>query len=213
MKKIVILTKIHQSEYIDDMYEKEYLYFKPLIDFRSKKNDKSGRLDPKELNISNIQINNLTLTTENKKIEMHKMFKNFKGQFNEHLNDPKTNCCSLLWMELEPEKLNDSFNEKLLEFGDKALLIFDFIKFIEILDNSLEKLNYKYSRKKVDYYSPKEFNGKLSLHHKDEKYEYQNEYRILISPTDNIPINIPLPGLKKISTTIDSNDLKKLIIK
>ena len=195
------------------MYENEYLYFNPLKDFRSQENDKSGRLDPKELNVSNIQIDNLTLTIDNKELEMHKMFKNFKGQFNEHLTEPKINCCSLLWMELEPEKLNDSFNEKLLEFGEKALLIFDCVKFIEILDNSLEKLDFKYSRKKVDYYSPKTFNGEISLHHKDEKYEYQNEYRILISPTDNKPINIPLPGLKKISTTIDSNDLKKLILK
>ncbi|UMB61152.1 hypothetical protein MHL31_02855 [Lutibacter sp. A80] len=213
MKKNIILTKIHHSTYIDDMYEKEYLYFKPLKDFRSKKDDKTGRLDSKELNVSNIQIDNLTLSTENRKIEMHKMFKDFKGQFNKYLTNPKINCCSLLWIELEPEKLNDSFNEKLLEFGEKALLIFDCFKFIEILDNSLEKLNYKYSRKKVEYYSPKNFNGKLSLHHKDEKYEYQNEYRILISPTDDEPINIPLPGLKKISTTIDSKDLRKLIVK
>ncbi len=213
MEKIVILTKIHESRFIDDMYENEYLYFKPLKDFRSPKNDKSGRLDPRELNMTNIQINNLTLTVDNKKIELHKMFKNFKGQLNEHLTDPKINCCSLHWMEIQPKKLNDSFNEKLLDFGDKALLILDSMKFIEILDKSIEKLNYKYSRDKVKYYRPKEFNGEISLHHKDEQYDYQNEYRILISPTNNEPINIPIPGLKKISTTIDSNDLKKLILK
>jgi hypothetical protein len=74
-------------------------------------------------------------------------------------------------------------------------------------------MNYTFSRKKVTDYSPKIHNGEISLHHKDEKFEYQNEYRILISPTKNEPINIPLPGLKEISTVIDSSNLNKLIFK
>ena len=32
------------------MYENEYLYFKSLKEFRSDSKDKTGRLDPKELN-------------------------------------------------------------------------------------------------------------------------------------------------------------------
>jgi len=208
----IILAKINQSKYINDMYENEYLYFKSLKEFRSDSKDKTGRLDPKELNVNNIQIHNLTIKTDNHEIELHKVIKDFKGQLMEHLSESKINCCSLHWMELEPNKENSSFNEKLLEMGEKALLIVDLVKFFKILDESIEKSNYKYTRKKVTYYSPKEFNGEISLLHKDVEFEYQNEYRILILPTENKPINIPLPGLKKISFMIDSKNLNKLMI-
>ena len=208
----LILTKIGQAKYINDMYENEYLYFTNLKEFRSKTTDKSGRLDPKELNVNNVQINNLTIKAENKEIELHKMFKDFKGQFTENINDPKIHCCSLHWMELEHDKENSSFNKKLLEMGDKALLITNWEVFFKTLDESIESYNYKYTRKQVTYYNPKKFNGKLTLHHKDGKFEYQNEYRILISPTQNDPIKIPLSGLKKISTVIESRDINKLVI-
>ncbi|QXP64854.1 MULTISPECIES: hypothetical protein [unclassified Polaribacter] len=211
--KNLILIKIGESKYINDMYENEYLYFKSLKEFRSNSEDQTGRLDPKELNVSNTQINNLTLTTNNKEIELHKVFKNFEGQLMKNLDNPEINCCSLNWLVLETGKKSRFFEKKLLEMGNKALLILDWKKFFEILDREIEKMNYNFSRKKVTYYSPKIHNGEISLHHKDEKFEYQNEYRILISPTKNEPINIPLPGLKEISTVIDSSNLNKLIIK
>jgi hypothetical protein len=213
MKKIVVLTKIQLSKYINDMYENEYLFFQPLKAFRSTLTDKTGRLDPKELNTKNLQINNLTITHNNKEIELHKILKNFNGQLTEQLNNPGINCCSMNWMDLEYGKLNSSLDEKLIEFGDKVLLITDCDKFMEILDKSIENLNYQSKRGRVTYYSPKIMNGDITFHHKDEKYKYQNEYRILISPTNDQSVNIPLPGLKKISTIINSEDLNKLIIR
>ena len=210
MKKYTLLVKINQGKHIDDMFENEYLHFKPLKYFRDPKKDLTGRLDSRELNISNIPFTNLTLKLGHKKIEMHKVLKDFNGQFNEYLSDPKTSCCSLHWMELNFGEINSNFNERLLEMGDKALLIFNGSKFVEILDKSIEKLGYKYKRRRVEYYSPKSFNGKLTLHHKDEFYKYQNEYRILISPTTDEPINIFVPGLKEISTVVNSSDIKNL---
>lgn len=212
MKKTVILSKIHFSEYINDMYENEYLYFKPLKDFRSPLNDKSGRLDPKELNTKNVQIDNLTIIVDCKEIALHKLLTDFSGQFTEQLDNPRINCCSMHWIELEHGIINNSSDEKLLEFGDKVLLITDCDKFIEILDDSIKKLNFQSKRGMVTYYAPKTFNGDITLHHKDERYSYQNEYRILINPTNNEPINIPLPGLKDISVLINSSELNKLIV-
>lgn len=209
---MLILTKISESDYIEDMYQNEYLYFKSLKDFRSADDDKSGRLDPKELNLKNVQLATLTLTVNSKELHLHEILKEFSGQLMEHLAEPKVNCCSLHWFEIEPEKISSTFHEKLLDIGDKAMIILDWEKFFEILDYSLESLGLDYSRKKVTYYDPKKFNGEITLHHKDEKYKYQNEYRILIAPTDNMPKKIPLPGLKKISHIIESRDLAKLRI-
>lgn len=209
---MLFLSKIHLAKYIDDMYENEYLYFNSLLEFRSSTIDKTGRLDPKELNLKNTQLATLTFLVDCKEIHLHNILKDFNGQLMEHLTETKINCCSLHWLEIEPEETSTTFHEKLLLMGDKMILIFDCEMFFKILDSSIEKLGMEYSRKKVIYYDPKMYNGKLSLHHKDKKYEFQNEYRILISPTDNRPIKLPLPGLKKICHVIETKHYEKMRI-
>lgn len=210
---MLILTKIHEAKFIEDMFENEYLYFKSLKDFRDDSKDLTGRLDPRELNLKNEQLITLTVQNDDKEIHLNKAFKGFNGQYIEHLSEPKINCCSMHWLEIEPGESPSTFNDKLLGMGDKALLIFDWKKFFDILDQSLENLKLEYSRKKVEYYNPKTFSGDLSLHHKNEEFNWQNEYRILIAPTDNKPINVPLKGMKKISCVIDSKDYESIRIK
>ncbi len=211
--KMLILTKIHEAKFIEDMFENEYLYFKSLKDFRDYSKDGTGRLDPRELNLKNEQLTTLTVQKDDKEIHLHKVLKGFSGQYMEHLSEPKINCCSLHWMELEAGQSPSTFNDKLLGMGDKALLIYDWKKFFEILDQSLENLKLEYSRKKVEYYNPKTFSGDITLHHKNEEFNWQNEYRILIAPTDNKPLNIPLKGMKEISCVIESKDYESIRIK
>lgn len=209
--KMLLLVKINKEKYIEDMYENEYLYFNSLKGFRSATKDPTGRLDPRELNIKNKQLDNVTIVIKDKEYPLHEMQK-FSAQFMEHLEDPKINCCSLywLWMELNNQPVVD---DRLVEMGDKALLIYDWQKFFEALDNSLEQLGLEYSRKKVTYYNPKLYDGDITLHHKDFTFEYQNEYRILVAPTDNKPINIPIPGLQSFSHILNSKELKDVQIK
>ena len=209
---MLFLCKIHKAKYIEDMYENEYLYFGSLLDFRSTEKDESGRFDPKELNLKNKQIDWLTIKVDSKEIHLHDVLKDFKGQYMEHLTNPKINCCSLHWLEIEPNQLASTYHQKLKMMGDKMLFVFDYAKFFEMLDLSIAKLGLEYSRKKVTYYDPKKFEGELDLHHKDMKFSYQNEYRILVFPTDNKPLKLNLPGLKKISAVIETKEYKDLTI-
>jgi hypothetical protein len=209
---MMILTKIQQAKYILDMHNQEYLYFKSLKDFRSNTKDTSGRLDPRELNVSNKQLKKLTIKiSASKELHLHKM-ENFSAQFMEYLSDSKINCCSFHWLEIEPHNAPSTFNKKLIDLGDKALLIYNWKRFFDIIDSTLGKQKMEFSRKKVIYYNPKEFNGDLTLHHKDQEYSWQNEYRILIAPTNNMPLRIPVPGLKKISCIVDTKRLPELRI-
>ena len=207
---MLIFAKIHKAEFIEDMYEKEYLYFNSLKSFRSKPSDKTGRLDPRELNLKNQQLTTLTIKLPEREIPLHKIAKKFSAQYMEHLSDPKINCCSLHWIEIEPDFPQTTYNSRLLELGDKTMLIYDWKAFLDILDQSIEENGLTFSRKKVEYYNPKIHNGDISLHHKDELYSWQNEYRILIAPTDNKPIKLTLKGLKKISCIIDTKYLNTL---
>lgn len=169
---MLILTKIHKAEIIGDMFENEYLYFSSLKDFRDNSKDKTGRLDPRELNLKNMQLTTLTVSKDDIEIHLHKVLKGFNGQYMEHLSEPKINCCSLHMMDIEFGQPPSTYNHKLLGMGDKALLILDYKKFFEILDQSLENLKFVYSRKKVGYYNPKAFNGDISLHHKNEEFSW-----------------------------------------
>ena len=209
---MLILTKIQKRTYIEDMYNKEYLYFNSLNDFRSNNKDLSGRLDPRELNTKNEQLKTLSIRIDNiNEIHFHEM-KKFSGQYNEYFKDPNINCCSLNWMEIEPGHTATTFHKNLINMGEKALLIYDCKKFYEILDKAIGNRGFEYSRKKVSYYNPKKFNGDLTLHHKSDEFSWQNEYRILIKPTNYKPINVALPGLKKISIIINTKDIEKLRI-
>ncbi|MDZ7680356.1 MAG: hypothetical protein U5J63_01280 [Fodinibius sp.] len=47
---MTIFVKVQEEQYVNDMYENEYLDFSPSYGFRDKKDD-SGRKDPKEGNL------------------------------------------------------------------------------------------------------------------------------------------------------------------
>lgn len=210
---MLILTKIHESKYIQDMYDNEYLFFNSLKGFRRPDTDGKGRFDPRELNVKNEQLTTLTIIADSKEFHLHEELKNFNGQFMEHIAEPKINCCSLHWMQIEPGEQASTYNEKLLGMGDKTLLIFDWKSFFEILDKSVEDRGFRFSRRKVSYYNPKVFNGDLTLHHKNNQLGWQNEYRVLIGPTNNKPLKINLPGLKDISLIIETAKLPLFRIK
>lgn len=203
---MLTLIKIGESKYIEDMYNNEYLHFSCIEKFRNITYDKSGRLDSRELNIKNEQLDFLTFKYNNHQYNLHTK-KNFNGQYMENLSEVNINCCSLSWQEIEPDQVLPKLNSKLLELGDKALLIFDYKEFFNILDNNIRDMKLLKNRDRVSYYDPKVYNGTLTLHHKDIKFEYQNEYRILIAPTQKIPIDIHLPGLKLISKIMDMRNL------
>jgi len=94
-------------------------------------------------------------------------------------------------------------DERILELGEKGLLIFNLKRFFEILDGPFENQNRTFSRKPVQYYNYETFNGELTLHHKEESLSYQKEYRILLMTEDQNPVKVQLHGLKEISKVVD----------
>jgi hypothetical protein len=210
LESVEFISKIQRAKYIEDMYSNEYLYFSWLKDFRRTDEDKSGQNDPRELNTKTEQLKIMTLNVGGKDFPLHNLLKDFKGQFNEHYVDARLNCCSLHWMEIEPEEAPKTYDDKLLNLGNRMLLIYDWQRFFEVLDKSIKEMGLEFSRKRVTYYDPETYNGELTLHHKDKKFEYQNEYRILIAPTNKKSMNIPIPGLKDISAIVDTTDYLNL---
>lgn len=90
-----VFLKIGEAKYIEDMYSKEYLYFNRLSTFRKTEKDNSGRLDPKEANLTNIQIKTFDLKLPEKTIKLNEIVKDFSAQFNSFPTKIPNNVCSL----------------------------------------------------------------------------------------------------------------------
>jgi len=208
------LLKVGQAKYIADMYDNEYLFFNLFSSFRKNEKDPCGRNDPREANVTNKQVIYLELKTPNgKTIKLSEISKNFNAQFNEHPTVIPNNICSLYILRFDNELKFQRVDDRVLCLGDKTLLIYNLGHYFDILDKSLESEKFEFSRKPVKYYNPKTFDGVLNFHDKDESFEYQKEYRILIDTPGTDTIKIKLPGLKKISAVVDTEKINTLEIK
>lgn len=199
-----MLAKVGSAKNVKDMYSNEYMYFNTFERFRQGEKDEAGRNDRREGNLYTTQLTYLSVKVGDKTYELSEKALKFQGQYNEHLDKPKINICSLLHIKFDDKLSIIPFDQKVLEFGEQTMLIYEPNRFLEILDEQLESMNYEYSRRLVEYYDPNQHNGELSMHHKDFAFQWQQEYRILIAPEGVKPVKIPIPKLKEISTIIDT---------
>lgn len=208
---MTFLLKIGLGKYIEDMYQKEYLFFNTLASFRANEKDPGYRNDPKEANSKIKQLKYLEITLPSgKAIKLHENSPQFNAQYNEHPTIIPNNICSLYSLTFDKKLNYKEIDERVLCLGDKTLIIYNIEKFFEILDNSIEELKLALSRKPVEYYNYKTFDGDLSPHHKEDSFIFQNEYRILLITPGTKTINLKLPGLKKISVIVNTNQINTL---
>ena len=202
-KFLVALVKFGQSKYIIDMYENEYLFFNQMMAFRGKEKDPTGRLDPREGNLKNIQIDNLTLRVEEEEFKLHEILREFKGQFNTFPRSLSGNICStyaLLYDGAEELEIDP----RMLEMGSSALIINRTGKFFNLFDSALEEMDICYKRDIVTYYDYREYDGDLTNFHKNKDFEYQSEYRFYLRTEGNEPMKIRLPGLQTVATILNN---------
>ncbi|MDG2449534.1 MAG: hypothetical protein P8M34_07840 [Saprospiraceae bacterium] len=194
------LIKFAQGKYAKDMYENEYLYFSNLNRFRNGPRTLDGRNDPREGNMEMWKNRKVELKLKDRVIA-------HSGSGNLELFDSsfKNKCCSLYKWTYD-EHLNLShFDERIRYKGSKAIVIHDWMKFLEVFDERFElKVN---SRHSIKYYDPDTYEGKLSLFCKDDYFQFENEYRIIYHSLFKGPLRLKIPGLKKMAFLIDTTEL------
>ncbi len=210
--KYIGLMKIGTKENILDSYLNNYLYFNTVDHFRSLENSPIGRHDPHEGDLLIKQVVKLTAEKDGISYHFHEIFKSFSAQYHEFLAKVPGNICSFCTFTLTQDKNEYTIDNRLKEFGDTALIITDFSKFVKAADRAIAKLKFGYSRKQIEYYDPKTYTGDLSFFHKDIFFQYQNEYRILIKSSGEKPIKLDISDLNKVSTIFDLQSLKSLIL-
>lgn len=205
---IAALLKFGKTNHILDSFRNDYLYFSPLMFFRSSNKDKFGMFDPREGNLKIIQGKRLTVTIKGKELHLHDMFKNFDCQYQEYPTKISGNVCSLHMLVMEEMQKTFSFDDRLYLEDGKALLIYDVPRLFNSIDESLRLLDMGFQRADVIYYDPKTLSGDLSFFHKDKSFDFQNEYRILLKTPGNSPVKIKMADLKEYSIVLDFETLK-----
>lgn len=209
---IDFLAKIQQSQWMEDKYYNEYLFFKYHSDFRTLPKDGANtgmRFDSRDGNLVHRQIKDLELITQaGEKIKLIRKYPESHAEYTERLENPLINNCSFAKISFDNDLNFDSPSERLMELGDSALLIYDIDKFFQIIDSSILSMGLEYSRGTVIYYDHRRYDGNLSYLHKDVEYSFQNEYRILIGPnSQKIDLKVAVPGLKEIAIIVSTKDL------
>ncbi len=112
-------------------------------------------------------------------------------------------CMFGIYPNLTSFSFTDKQKEKMLSFGDTALLVLDCEEFIQRVFSSAKNAGYETRFGAVQYFNPAEDNGKMITSLKDgmwniafwkrDKYTYQQEGRFVFTPgngDDHIELDI-----------------------
>ncbi|AZQ62826.1 hypothetical protein EI427_11450 [Flammeovirga pectinis] len=208
------LLKFQREEIIRDMYENEYLYFKKIFDFKDSDRDNIKRNDPKEGNLINQQLTSLQLSKDGIDYINLKIAENGSAQHTAYDKNANKHICSLFFLEVKIDKKSNhieynKIDNRMIDFGEYALLIKDPRKLISMIESSLKKLGITKSLEygTVNFYDKNTYNGKLNYFSKTKDHDYQREYRVLFDSTklkgnNSEPIKLKLEGLKSISEVL-----------
>ena len=208
-QKREVLLKFGSEENILSSFENEYLFFNNQGKFRQEDEDNTGINDPKEGNLDNIQIKELTIYPDSKTpIQFHEVFNGFNSQKTSWPNEISDLICSLYKLTLHGGMIKNKIDEKMINFKPSILVIYDIRAFMSFLSQSELKYGTMYGTMK--YYDPKTYDGNLSRLHKDIKLSWQNEYRLIINNPNLKEMKLPVPNLKKMSHIFETSKFKEI---
>ena len=207
------LLKVSKSEYINEMYDQEYLFLSQHKSFRGSDPKNNGIKDPREQNVTTLNGKKVSVSRKDgKPLFYENELILSDGELNESIEDVHTLICSFYYLGNELEEPNELYQEKFYQPGNLILIIKDLKEFKRKFRESMAQLNMGFENKMVEYYDPKTWRGgrdSLTVHHKDIGYSYQSEFRVAIRPLNYgepgipplMPMKVPLPGLRQISYT------------
>jgi hypothetical protein len=134
--------------------------------------------------------------------------------YNEHYKEPLGNlfCMSAFKMPIGKEVSTFHFDERFFKF-EYCLMIMNEPLFMKRLGSALEKLPVKSCKNHIEYVDLKKYSGKKTLFQKDIKYNWQEEFRIVLN-TEHYRVDDPykfsIGSIEDISQIFDLKKTKKL---
>lgn len=195
------LIKFGREEYISQLRNDGIIYFNSLNYFRKIENDEVRR-DALEGVVRIEQLRDVQLYLEGKLIARTLPSSNSHLCF--HDNENIGNVFSMYAItENEHTDPEFKFDRRLLQFGDKLLLITDTKAFIKKIISQIESRNLHFNLGYVKYYNKNLYSGILDPFHKPDNFNYQNEFRIYIQSKYDMSIQLEIGSIKNITQVFD----------
>jgi hypothetical protein len=97
-------------------------------------------------------------------------------------------------------------------FGDSFVVILDSQEFLDRIGQAAKQIGFRTDCHLVEYFNPDIYSGEVGPFRKPNSFEYQREFRVIITPGTVEPVKLKVRSLKDITTPIYSlADINKLV--
>jgi hypothetical protein len=203
-------VKFGKGQNIMELRNNGIVYFNPLSFFKNIENDEV-RNDELEGALRIEQVREIQLYSEGEIIARQLPGSNAQLYFHDKENNGKVFSLYAITEEKHTDQ-DFVFDDRLLKFGDKLLLITNTKIFIERIIRQIKSRNLKFNLGYVNYYDKNMYSGSLNPFQKPDVFKYQYEFRVFIESCDQLPMKIEIGSIKNISQILDSPAIEKMKI-
>lgn len=188
------IIKFGQAKHVNELYENGIVYMQRVENYTQINHEEIG---DKNENITQLwqskQIKSFTINGE--KVEI---INNLKIKESNRKNPFVFSSYALTENQFKNGK--NIISRNVLDFGDTALLITDFNKFFNLIQNNINETDNLYCNL-VEYIDEHKYHGNMTVLKKLKQYKHQREHRIVLESSNymNNSIKITIGSLKDIA--------------
>jgi len=101
-------------------------------------------------------------------------------------------------------------DDRILKFGDTAIVIRDAIEFTKRLHKAANDIGLSVKQQPIEYVEKAKYHGAIGPFRKYETFRYQSEFRYLLSPGNGEPIKLQVGDLRDLCFFIPSTEIRNL---
>jgi len=202
--------KIGQEEHINELQKEGHLFCNTLKYFREVEKKDFNRHDGREGAFKTEVIENpedYKLSIDGEEVPITLTFLRF-NEFDSTEEYYKLFC--LFGVKRKHVTGEPFLDEKILKFGEKALIIIDLQEFMDRIKERLNELDLEFEFGHVKYYEENGVNENLTPFHKPDEFQHQEEFRLLIKEDSETPFSFKIGSIEDISTVVEANRLTEL---
>lgn len=208
--------KFGAQQHLKELREKGLLYCNPIHYFTSIE-EQNLRGDDMEnvVDMHYMESGTVALSPIGEKPSANSTTLPFRdAHITSRIMEPFGNLFCLFAINLLDKPIGEVFtiSERVKEFGDSFLLIYDGMSFIDRVKRALASQKLKASTDMVEYKDFSKFTGKKTVFQKDLRYAYQQEWRLYIKNNKADAIKLEIGSLEDISVWGTSESIDQLQI-
>jgi hypothetical protein len=208
MSTIQFFIKFGQTEHLELLLKKGRIYINYANYF--KRESSHGRFDITEGRQTIIHSKDAVLEVKVPEEKEWKKLKVKTGIFENYINIDRVfiYCLFCILASETKEMPRFELTNEIKEMGESYLLIKNSREFMRRVVLGLNQNNYNHEYSIINYYNPESDHKKLGLFYKQEKYNYQKEFRILVESEPAEHIQFDIGSLEDIAEICPTNKFK-----